>query len=210
MLNAMAPTTSHAPLTLFTLRQCRDALALSQSRFAAQLGVSLETCRTWDAGRRPVRPDVLTRANELALRADPHALRPLATLARLIHVHVKTLHAAARDGRLRVTYDTRTTFRSLRARATVADADTFLHTYFEQATWPKDRPAPLIWSQIPADYDDQIRCLRGRLGLTQAQFAARVGAARKAVVYQWESRKRCPSPLFWQRIQNVGASGRCA
>lgn len=110
MLNAMAPTTSHAPLTLFTLRQCRDALALSQSRFAAQLGVSLETYRTWDSGRRPVRPDVLTRANELALRADPHALRPLETLARLIHVHVKTLHAAARDGRLRVTYDTRTTF----------------------------------------------------------------------------------------------------
>jgi DNA-binding XRE family transcriptional regulator len=92
MLNAMAPTTSHAPLTSFTLRQCRDALALSQSRFAAQLGVTLETYRTWDSGRRPVRPDVLTRANELALRADPHALRPLETLARLIHVHVKTLH----------------------------------------------------------------------------------------------------------------------
>jgi DNA-binding transcriptional regulator YiaG len=206
MLNTMALTTSHEPLTSFTLRQCRDALALSQSRFAAQLGVSLETYRTWDSGRRPVRPDVLTRANELALRADPHALRPLATLARLIHVHVKTLHAAARDGRLRVTYDTRTTFRSLRARATVADADTFLHTYFEQATWPKDRPAPLNWSQIPSDYDDQIRCLRGRLGLTQAQLAARVGAARKAVVYQWESRKRCRSPLFWKRVRDLDAA----
>ena len=209
MLHAMAPTTSHAPRTSFTLRQCRDALALSQSRFTAQLGVSLETYRTWDSGRRPVRPDVLTRANELALRADSHALRPLETLARLIHVHVKRLHAAPRDGRLRVTYDTRTTFRSLRARATVADADTFLHTYFEQATWPKDRPAPLIWNQIPADYADQIRQVRRRLGLTQAQFAARVGAARKAVVYQWESRKRCPSPLFWQRIRNVAASDRC-
>jgi len=65
----------------------------------------------------------------------------------------------------------------------------------------------LIWSQIPSDYDDQIRRLRGHLGLTQAQFAARVGAARKAVVYQWESRKRCPSPLFWQRIQDLGATG---
>jgi ribosome-binding protein aMBF1 (putative translation factor) len=136
-------------------------------------------------------------------------LRPLETLARLIHVHVKTLHAAARDGRLRVTYDTRTTFRSLRARATVADADAFLHTYFEKATWPTDRPAPLIWSQIPADYDDQIRRVRRRLGLTQAQFAARVGAARKAVVYQWEARKRCPSPLFWQRIREIGASDSC-
>jgi transcriptional regulator with XRE-family HTH domain len=128
MLNAMAPTTSHAPLTFFTLRQCRHALAFSQSRFAAQLGVSLETYRTWDSGRRPVRPDVLTRANALALRADPHALRPLETLARLIHVHVKTLHAAARDGRLRVTYDTRTTFRSLRARLSLTPTPSYIRT----------------------------------------------------------------------------------
>ena len=202
----MASSRSRSALTLFTLRECRRALALSQSTFAAQLGVPLETYRTWDSGRRQVRPDILTRANELALRVDPHALRPLDALARLIHVHVKTLHAAAKDGRLRVTYDTRTTFRSLRARATVADADAFLHTYFEKAVWPKERPAPLSWDQIPSDYDDQIRRVRRRLGCTQAQFAARVGAARKAVVYQWESRKRCPSPLFWQRIRAVGAS----
>jgi hypothetical protein len=26
------------------------------------------------------------------------------------------------------------------------------------------------------------------------------------VVYQWESRKRCPSPIFWQRIQEIGAT----
>ncbi len=156
MLNATASRRSRTTLTSFTLRQCRHALALSQSNFAAQLGVPLETYRTWDSGRRAVRPDILTKANDLALRADPQALRPLETLARLIHVHVKTLYAAAKDGRLRVTYDTGTTFRSLRARATVADADTFLHAYFEKAVWPKDRPAPLRWSQIPSDYDDQI------------------------------------------------------
>ena len=34
----------------------------------------------------------------------------------------------------------------------------------------------------------------------QAGFARLVGAAGKAVVYQWEARKRTPSPLFWQRI----------
>jgi hypothetical protein len=125
---------------------------------------------------------------------------------------VKTLHAAARDGRLRVTCETRTTFRSLRARATVADADTFLHAYFEKAVWPNERPAPLTWSQIPSDYDDQIRRVRRRLGFTQAEFATQVGAARKAVVYQWESRKRCRSPVFWQRIQALmrdGPSERC-
>ena len=34
----------------------------------------------------------------------------------------------------------------------------------------------------------------------QGQLATLVGAAHKAVVYQWEARKRTPSPLFWQRI----------
>jgi len=61
----MVLCTSGAPLTTFTLRQCRYALALSQSSFAAQLGIPLGTYRTWDSGRRPVRPDILTRANEL-------------------------------------------------------------------------------------------------------------------------------------------------
>ena len=71
---------SRAPLTSLTLRQCREALALSQAAFAAQLGVSLETYRTWDSGRRPVRLEILTRANEMALRHDPQALLPLETL----------------------------------------------------------------------------------------------------------------------------------
>lgn len=196
MLRTMALRRSCAPLTSLTLRQCRHALAFSQSSFAAQLGVSLETYRAWDSERCPARTEILTRANELALRHDPHVRLPLDTLARLIHVHVRTLHAAAKDGRLRVTDETRTTFRRLRARATLADAETFLLAYLEKAVWPKDRPAPLIWNQVPPDYDDQIRRLRRSLGLTQTQFAAQVGAARKAVVYQWESRKRCPSPLF--------------
>ena len=51
--------------------------------------------------------------------------------------------------------------------------------------------------------DVRIRAVRRGLGLSQAQFAARVGAARKAVVYQWEARKRCPSPVFWQRIDTL-------
>ena len=46
----------------------------------------------------------------------------------------------------------------------------------------------------------QIRALRRARGLSQAQLATLVGAARKAVVYQWEARKRTPSPVFWQRI----------
>ena len=61
----------------------------------------------------------------LATHRDDHALLPLPVLALLIGVHVKTLRAAARDGRLPVTYDTRTTFRRLRARATPAGQGSF-------------------------------------------------------------------------------------
>jgi len=117
---------------------------------------------------------------------------PFETLARLIHVHVRTLHVAAKTDGCASHMDTRTTFHRLRARATLADAETFLHEYFEKALWPRYRPAPLRWNQIPPDYPDQIRRLRRRLDVTQAQFAVLVGAARKALVYQWEARKRLP------------------
>lgn len=49
---------------------------------------------------------------------------------------------------------------------------------------------------VPHDFDEQLRHLRRRLRVTQSEFAQQVGAAGKAVVYQWESRKRIPSPIF--------------
>ena len=62
---------------------------------------------------------MLARARALATHRDDHALLPLPVLALLIGVHVKTLRAAAPDGRLPVTYDTRSTFRRLRGRFVV-------------------------------------------------------------------------------------------
>ena len=56
--------------------------------------------RTWDAGRRATPPKILARARALATHRDEQALLPLPVLALLIGVHVKTLRAAARDGRL--------------------------------------------------------------------------------------------------------------
>ena len=186
-----------------TLRECRIALGQSQAAFAAMLGASPESYRTWDAGRRAPPLKILARARALATQRDDHALLPLPVLALLIGVHVKTLRAAARDGRLPVTYDTRTTFRRLRARATPAAARVFRRSYYGRTVRPADRRAPLTWSTVPVDYDVRIRAVRRDLGLSQARFAARVGAARKAVVYQWEARKRCPSPVFWQRINTL-------
>ena len=177
-----------------TLRECRIALGQSQAAFAAMLGVSPESYRTWDAGRRATPLKILARARALATHRDDHALLPLPVLALLSGVHVKTLRAAARDGRLPVTYDTRTTSHRLRARATPAAARAFRRSYYGRPVKPVDRRAPLTWASVPDDYAEQIRALRRTRGLSQAQLATLVGAARKAVVYQWEARKRTPSP----------------
>ena len=67
-----------------TLRECRIALGQSQAAFAAMLGVSLESYRTWDAGRRATPPKILARARALATHRDDHALLPLPVLALLI------------------------------------------------------------------------------------------------------------------------------
>ena len=93
------------------MRTYRRALGLSQSAFAAQLNVPLETYRPWDAGRREPPPQLLTRARTLAGYPDETVLLPLPVLALMIGVHVRTLHAAARSGRLGVAYDTRRIFR---------------------------------------------------------------------------------------------------
>ena len=185
---------------LRTLRECRHALGASQVAFAAMLGVSSESYRTWDAGRRATPPKMLARARALATHCDDHALLPLPVLALLVGVHVKTLRAAARDGRLPVTYDTKTTFRRLRARATLAAATQFRRAYYGRQVRPADRQEPPRWASVPGDYDVQIRALRRACGLSQAQLATLVGAAHKAVVYQWEARTRTPSPVFWQRL----------
>ena len=55
-----------------TLRECRIALGQSQAAFAAMLGVSLESYRTWDAGRRATPPKILARARALATHRDDH------------------------------------------------------------------------------------------------------------------------------------------
>ena len=183
-----------------TLRECRIALGKSQAAFAARLGVSPESYRTWDAGRRATSPQVLARAKALATHRDDHVLLPLPVLALLIGVYVKTLRTAARDGRLPVTYDTKTTFRRLRPRATLQHARDFRRHYYGTQRRPPTAPGPLTWASIPEDYDVQLTALRRHLGISQAGLARMVGAAGKAVVYQWEARKRTPSPVFWQRI----------
>ena len=53
-----------------TLRECRIALGQSQAAFAAMLGSSPESYRTWDAGRRATPLKILARARALATHRD--------------------------------------------------------------------------------------------------------------------------------------------
>ena len=162
------------------MRTYRRALGLSQSAFAAQLNVPRETYRPWDAGRREPPPQLLTRARTLAGYPDETALLPLPVLALMIGVHVRTLHAAARSGRLVVAYDTRTTFRRLRPRATLKHALDFRRHYYGTQRRPPATPVPLTWASVPEDYDVQLKALRRHLDISQAEFARLVGATTRA------------------------------
>lgn len=205
-----------------TLRECRTRLGLSQRQMAVRLGVDLETCRVLDSARRPAPVAMLARARLLAAQVPapevmrtPEPRRPSASvdepllclpaLARMIGIHVRTLWNAARRGQLAVVYDTRTTFRQLRSRSTVSEARRYReHDYGRRHVAAPPVSAP-TWAAIPRDYDARIRRLRRRMHLTQSALARQLGAANKAVIYQWESRKRCPSPVFWQRIEALAA-----
>ena len=72
--------------------------------------------------------------------------------------------------------------------ATRAAVDAFLATHYRRFGGQAAGPAPL--PEVPEDYDERLRALRRRLGLTQGALAERIAAAGKAVVYQWEARKR--------------------
>jgi len=184
------------------MRELRGKVGLSQRECAALLDVSEETFRVWDSGRRAVPVSALHRARRVvAEHARQTELLPLGQLAAELGVHVRTLQAAARTGRLEVRFSTRSVFgRPMRLASRAAGAQ-FKRTHYRRFAGQAVCAAPL--PSVPTDYDEQLKRLRRRLRLTQEGLARRVGAARKAVVYQWESRKRTPSPVFWQRIQEL-------
>ena len=92
-------------------RACRRQLGQSQAKLAAMLGVALNSLRMWDSGMRTTPTAVLEQAKTAAAEAvrdrQPLTLPQLATE---LHVHVRTLQAAARTGRLEVQYSTRSIF----------------------------------------------------------------------------------------------------
>jgi DNA-binding XRE family transcriptional regulator len=132
---------------------------------------------------------------------------PLDQLAKELHVHIRTLQAAVRTGRLEAHFSLRSVFgRPLRV-ATRAAAERFMATHYHWFAGQQVCPSPL--PTVPPDYDQQLRALRRRLRLTQGGLARRIGAAGKAVIDQWESRKRMPSPVLWQQVLRLQRDGAC-
>ena len=183
------------------LRSLRLAVKASQADFAARLGVSVDAYRPWDVGRRKPPAEILTRAHALANVGPDDRPMALPTLAGLLGVSVFRLREAARDGRLAVTYETRTAFGRPIPRATRLAGEQYKRQYYgKRSRWVPRPGQPEPFLPVPTDFDRRIKALRRRQSLSQTQLAALVGAAGKAVVYQWESRKRAPSPVFWSRI----------
>jgi DNA-binding transcriptional regulator YiaG len=192
-----------------TIRDLRNALKCSQAEFAARLSVPLESYRLWDAGRRDPPSSVIVRARELAEEGPDDAPRSLPRLARQLGVSVYRLREAARDGRLAVTYGTRVAFGRPVPRATRIAGEAYkLQFYGKTVRWAPRPAPPSHLLQPPDDYDERLVKLRRSLGLSQAQLARRIGAAGKAVVYQWESRKRSPSPVLWRRISDLSQTSQ--
>jgi DNA-binding transcriptional regulator YiaG len=192
-----------------TLRDIRTRLQWSQAACAAALGVAAETFRSWEAGRRPAPEAVVRRAQALTAKRSPPERLPLQVLANHFRVHVRTLRAAAHDGRLAATFGARPYFGRLTATATREAVAAFMATWYRR-TYGRGRRClvPVCRVQVPENYAARVIGLRRQLGLSQRQLAATIGAASKAVVYQWESGKRKPSPVFWLRLEQLQARRR--
>jgi DNA-binding transcriptional regulator YiaG len=191
---------------MYELRELRRMAGLGQREFAALLSIPLETFRPWDSGRRVIPVAVLQCAREaVAHHARLTELLPLDQLANELHVHIRTLQAAVRTGRLDAHFSVKSVFGRPLRFATRAAAERFMATHYRRFAGQQVCPSPL--PTVPNDYDQQLRDLRRRLGLTQDGLARRIGAAGKAVVYQWESRRRTPSPVLWQQVLRLQRDG---
>jgi DNA-binding transcriptional regulator YiaG len=181
------------------LRELRRNAHVTQQELADLLKIPVNTFRMWDSGlRRPSAPIVARVRDALARQAQRRQLLPLADLAKELGVHVRTLQAAARTGRLETQFSVRSVFGRPMRFASRAAGEQFIARHYRCFSGQKICPAPL--PTVPGDYDKRLRDVRRRRGLTQDALARRIGAAGKAVVYQWESRKRTPSPVLWRRF----------
>jgi DNA-binding transcriptional regulator YiaG len=175
-----------------SIRDIRLAAGHSQRSFALLLDVPFETYRPLDGDAVPYRLH--------SCSARRNCLREPRWLTSSLF-KPRTLRAAARDGRLRVQFSTRSVFGRPIRRASRAAIDEFVRLHYRQRysryATPLPRPSMPV---VPTNFASQLIRLRLRLRLTQAELARRIGAANKSVIYQWETRRRTPSVVFWVRV----------
>jgi DNA-binding XRE family transcriptional regulator len=63
-------------------------------------------------------------------------------------------------------------------------------------------PEAFTVERLPTDYSERIKRVRGRLGLTQTQFADLLGVSF-TTVNRWENRQSRPSQLAWSQIEQL-------
>jgi DNA-binding XRE family transcriptional regulator len=162
----------------------------------------------WDSGLRRTPADIVSRLRiAVEQRTHDSELLSLDQLASELGVHQRTLRDAVRAGRLEVQLLTRSAFGRPIRRATRHAGALFMERYYKKSFSRFAIRPPVLITRIPPDYDRQLTRLRRKLRLTQSALAVRIGAAGKAVVYQWESRKRQPSIVFWRRVVALRATG---
>ena len=205
-LNAFIRTMTHE-----TLWYLRSDLKWTQFDLARRLDVPLDTYRCWECGRRAIPNEIVERLSLLTGQECGEPPMTLRALADFLTVNVCTLRAAARDGRLAVTYGTRSYFGRPVPMATRSAGRAFYQLYYRKTTrWVARPPRPSPLPRVPDNYDLHLVGLRSRHGWTQEQLARAIGAAGKAVVYQWESRRRKPSAALWVRIEALRVTGPVA
>jgi DNA-binding XRE family transcriptional regulator len=131
----------------------------------------------------------------------------LGHLATVLGVSEMTLRNAARSGRLRI-QDMKLLPGKPVLRATREDGEDFLANRFgRKLCLPQDSLYQTSLScRNATNVPEQIRRLRTKLRLSQRDFARLIGAANRAVVYQWESAKRRPSSALWVRLVALGVN----
>ena len=170
------------------LREIRTRLGLSQAECATALGIAVETFRTWDAGRRPAPDAIVSQAQTLKRKRPPHDRVPLQVLAD--ELHVRTLRIAAYDGRLAVTFGSRSYFGKLTATATRDAAAQFMARWYRRTYGRgRRRPVAVYRVTVPANCAARLVGLRRRLGLSQQQLADKVGAPAR----QWSTNGKAAS-----------------
>jgi len=134
-------------MTHETLRYVRAEW--TQLELSRRLDVPVETYRCWEDGRRAIPYEIVERLSVITGEEHHESPVTLGALADVLAINVRTLRAAARDGRLAVIYGTRCSVGRPVPMATRSAGRAFVHLYYRKTSrWvarpPRRRPLPPV------------------------------------------------------------------